>query len=245
MEFDMPSEAGQLIPFGKYRGQPLEVLTRDAQYRDWLMAQDWFRVRYPQMVQVIVNNFGAPAETPEHNQMQARFLDGECRLKFAFAVTKIAVPTALQVAASFADKLKEQFQKYDCDRERWIAALRRRAVGLSFVRTGKPAFEDGSRAIDVVFWVDWIVGYANLRIEIKPSIGDDFPAVLRQMRDKSVGLLYYRSYSGQGVNEATFREYFASQGIKVVSEQEVERVELPTIELITEGIINLAIERAG
>ena len=64
----------QIIPFGKYRGQPIDILREDTDYRDWLMAQEWFASRYPQVHTLIVNNFGAPSETPDHNALQARFL---------------------------------------------------------------------------------------------------------------------------------------------------------------------------
>lgn len=83
---------GEIVQFGKYKGQPAEVLVADTGYRDWLMAQPWFRDRYPVIYQTVINYAGEPADTPEHNQMQASFLaDGRCmtlaRLlwpKFAF-----------------------------------------------------------------------------------------------------------------------------------------------------------------
>ena len=64
-----------IVPIGKYKGQPIEVLQGDPGYAEWLLAQPWFRERYASVFQVIVNNFGEPAETPEHNRLQARFLD--------------------------------------------------------------------------------------------------------------------------------------------------------------------------
>jgi hypothetical protein len=65
----MTDESGRIIPFGKYKGQPFEILREDVGYRDWLMAQDWFRERHAQLFTLIINNFAAPAETPEHNAM--------------------------------------------------------------------------------------------------------------------------------------------------------------------------------
>jgi hypothetical protein len=64
-----------IIPIGKYKGQPVEVLQGDPAYTDWLTAQSWFRERYAGLFQIIVNNFQEPAETPEHNRLQARFLE--------------------------------------------------------------------------------------------------------------------------------------------------------------------------
>ena len=66
----------QLVPFGKYKGQPVEVMQMDTGYCDWLSKQSWFREQYGNVYnQVIINNFTEPTETPEHNRLQMRFLD--------------------------------------------------------------------------------------------------------------------------------------------------------------------------
>jgi hypothetical protein len=64
----------EVIPFGKYKGQPVEVLDSDPQYRNWLSEQAWVRERFPNLHTVIINHHGEPTETPEHNALQARFL---------------------------------------------------------------------------------------------------------------------------------------------------------------------------
>src|SRR4029453_16186290 len=64
-----------LVPFGKYKGQPVEVIAEDRQDCDWLLEQTWFVQRYPQLHTLVINNFGEPTETPEHNALQIRFLD--------------------------------------------------------------------------------------------------------------------------------------------------------------------------
>ena len=66
---------GELVPFGKYKGQPVETLAADGDYRDWLMSQPWFRERWPTVYNVVINYGGEPQDSPEHNQMQAAFLD--------------------------------------------------------------------------------------------------------------------------------------------------------------------------
>lgn len=72
----------KIIPFGKYKGQPVEVLKEDDQYREWLMQQDWLRSRFPELRTIIVNNFGQPNDTPEHNAMVAKFIDDDYCMKF-------------------------------------------------------------------------------------------------------------------------------------------------------------------
>lgn len=66
--------AGEIIPFGKYKGQPVEAMAQDKQYVDWLTAQPWFRDKFQAIYTVIINNFQQPADTPEHNALQVLFL---------------------------------------------------------------------------------------------------------------------------------------------------------------------------
>jgi hypothetical protein len=72
----------EIVPFGKYKGQPVEALAQDRSYCDWLMGQEWFRSSYTAIHTLIVNNFGVPDETPEHNALQALFTDNEWAKRF-------------------------------------------------------------------------------------------------------------------------------------------------------------------
>jgi len=75
--------SGEVVPFGKYRGQPVEALAADQDYAAWLLSQPWFRDRWPNVYNVVVAYGGEPQDSPEHNQMQARFLDGPWCLALA------------------------------------------------------------------------------------------------------------------------------------------------------------------
>ena len=68
---------GEMVPFGKYKGQPVEIMAADADYCEWLTAQSWFRERYGNVYNTIINYGAEPQDSPEHNEMQARFLDDE------------------------------------------------------------------------------------------------------------------------------------------------------------------------
>jgi hypothetical protein len=65
----------EVVPFGTYKGQPVEALASDRQYCDWLAGQPWFRERFQNIYTVVVNNFAELSETPEHIALQALFLD--------------------------------------------------------------------------------------------------------------------------------------------------------------------------
>lgn len=64
-------------------------------------------------------------------------------------------------------------------------------------------------------------------VEIKPSIGDDYPAVLRQIKRNKTNYLFIRSYTGIGATKEQFVKFFDSQGVKVVFETDVDAVVLP------------------
>jgi hypothetical protein len=201
----------EMIPFGKYKGQPIEVLEHDPQYADWLAQQDWVKDRYPQIVNIIINKFGENEETPDHNAMQAKFMD---RRYCALAADAIGI-----------------FEPGT----RWPQVI---GIGLSRELPGKPpsVLTDASQlvcemihfernAIDVTFaalypGVDEI-RWAVIKAELKPIIGDDYPAVLRQMRNNGSNTLVYGSYIGQGIDEPTFRKFFVTQKIRVVKESEI------------------------
>jgi hypothetical protein len=130
-------KTGAVIPFGKHKGTPIEVLQEtDPKYLEWLSEQDWFRQKYANFYQVIVNHGTEPAETPEHNALQLKFLDLDFK-------------RAAWMLASGEDEVPKQ-----------IAS----------------AYEEDG--IDVLLAADG----CHAAIELKPQMGDDYPAVVRQVR---------------------------------------------------------------
>jgi hypothetical protein len=62
------------------------VLAGDRQYCEWLEQQDWFRGKFPAIHTLIINHFGQPKETPEHNALQALFVDENFRARFVLHI---------------------------------------------------------------------------------------------------------------------------------------------------------------
>lgn len=242
------NENSGLIPVGKYKGQPIEVLAEDRTYTDWLIAQPWFRERYGNLYAVIINNFCQPSETPEHNALQARFLDDDFRVKFA----SIAVPRLWWFAkmdGEMADKAAMFFTSLPKKCSPYAYAFPRGYGSKSDALAAMtiPVFESKSGA-DVAYYAaagiqvsikeeiypgpKWpeISFDMPLMVEVKPEVGDDYPAILRQMRRNGSKFLFTRAYSGSGVNEQTFFQFMESQGIKVVLESEVDAAEMIRID---------------
>lgn len=261
-----------IINFGKYKGQPLEVLQNDKQYTDWLMGQDWFRDRYQGMYTLIVNNFGAPAETPEHNALQALFLDnGLCenlarkmyeerggkrhyekfisdsikRANLDFLRTQEEIKIIEEKLESF--KIIEPKTEWDKRDRVWgekhypeklveeneklvkigkVVAAREIDLSLQpFIKITRKEFE--KKGADVDFDAIFQKGGSeshreNYRIELKPQLGDDYPAILRQIKSNDCWLLIYKSYTGSGATEEQVKAIFAASNIACIRLDEIQ-----------------------
>ena len=149
--FDMNTK---LVPFGKYKGQPMEVMQMDTRYCEWLATQDWFREQYGNVYnQVIINNSTEPSETPEHNRLQVKFLDQ------TFVENFVSKKLSPAISAKYFRIENIHFEHYGWD------------VCIEY-EYSKNSDDEADR-------------YGSVCFEIKPSLGDDFPAVLRQMKNNS------------------------------------------------------------
>jgi len=74
--------ANRIITFGKYKGQPVEILEQYPQYVEYLMKDNWLKNNHPYIYQIVINNFCEPNDTPEHNALQARFLNNDFCFSF-------------------------------------------------------------------------------------------------------------------------------------------------------------------
>lgn len=77
------NQKSTVVPFGKYKNQPLEALAADVDYVEWLREQPWFKEKFHWIdKQIVVVQHGSqePQETPEHNRLQAMFLEKPTRL---------------------------------------------------------------------------------------------------------------------------------------------------------------------
>ncbi|WP_157270167.1 hypothetical protein [Azohydromonas aeria] len=83
-----PPPALELIPYGKYQGQPLSLLLVHAEYALWLMGARHAHLRrhHPQLLQWLHKHFGPPASTPEQNRLQNRFLQPDFCLRLLLRV---------------------------------------------------------------------------------------------------------------------------------------------------------------
>jgi len=79
------TESEDTVPFGKYKGQPVEVLLADKRYLDWVMNQASLVSMYSRFFESIT--IVDPSSTPEHNKMQIKYLEADYRRKLVEIVT--------------------------------------------------------------------------------------------------------------------------------------------------------------
>lgn len=236
----------EVLNFGKYKGQPVEVLAQDKQYADWLMAQDWFKERYSSLRTLIVNNFNTVAETPEHNSMQALFVEDDFVEK---VVNKLFNKKMLQEEIGWYEKNisteleqterliisheksitegdkyytreSEEKRLNDCIKRKEEILNRKRILNDSPIeaKIHKIGFE--CRGIDVVIHFSFSKGQASYsseaKIELKPSLGDDYPGILRQMKSSQSNILVIKDYTGVGASYEQVCKIFKTGGIKII-----------------------------
>lgn len=259
-----------VVPFGKCKGQPVERMLEDKSYAEWLLAQDWFKNRFGPLYTVVINHGQEPVDTPEHNALQAKFLDFDFRVAFVKATVwhqNACDELGKRAKSSLAD-YSEAYREFNaradvcetkhCLRYRvrtgnlegkepcyysachWCWEPLRKVhyssncgllPPLPRVRLnttiGEPCFEKDF--VDVIFtsrvhaiWAEDSKNnysesnYAELRVEIKPAMGDDYPAVLRQCHKRHSTHVLCARYTGVGVPKDRVPDIFTASGIDLV-----------------------------
>ena len=205
---DDKNRASNIIPFGKHRGLTVAEIARiDAQYLDWLAQQPWFVENFPAAYEEI-RGFLPDANTPQHNLLQARFLERRLIHKI---VRRVFGRQAYQ-------DWREYHRRADITFDDWMVTH-----GQDWLAKWTVEFEKIS---DVVltgpnFW--------RIGLELKPSIGDDYPAVLRQalrqqllLERQPVLVIYERCNAS--VDEPTIGRIFAASNIGFLPLWQVEQL---------------------
>jgi hypothetical protein len=243
-----------IIPFGKHKGKTIEeVQTFDPGYLDWLTGQPWFRDRFVVLHQTIINRGAEPEETPDHNALQALFLDDAfCVLvaEAAYGGTFVGeferrrAARMKELDGRRVAKIKERWEehaKLDDVRIKYRVAYTIQSLDTAIAETEKEIREYRAlchraevvnrkfeqHGIDVQFRVDGPLVGGDFGIEIKPSVGDDYPAILRQMnvllyRWGGIKILFTERYVGVGATVDQFKAIFRSAGIQIVFRHQVQ-----------------------
>ena len=88
------------------------------------------------------------------------------------------------------------------------------------------AFEQ--KGVDVVIEWDWVSHKDDpylsekAQVEIKPSVGDDFPSVMRQMERLRVPNCLAETYNGRAVPEETVKAMFRANRMRLLFLRDVK-----------------------
>jgi len=234
------SSLNEMIPFGKYKGQPVSQLACDPQYVQWLLSQPWFKERYGGIQTLIVNNFkGDDGDTPEHNEFQSEFLS----LPFAYSVFCASLrgkpfgDWEEALLYDFRDSVEKFSESKSFNRgfeeEGWDVYFQMEYAAWGVLPKEHPElqrknmedytrYDDGSRDI----------GWGGLCfIEVKPTLAEEFPSVLRQVkarrgrRGKCVVLV--KDFLTESVSFESVRRIFSSSGVRLLRCSDIQMIEPP------------------
>jgi hypothetical protein len=239
-----------------------EIRQRDPAYLQWLTQQAWFAEKFAPVYQLVVNNFAPPSEdTPAHNAMQVRFLEFAYRSAFVetckldinwdwlrqeqlrYTANLRRAPLACAQRKHASDWARHIVKLHrDQVRQHWQTWRLAHKPAQQWFSIGDPKFEAAS---DVEFSVVAKVGRkeqqikhlngewcCRLAIELKPSMGDDYPAVLRQIKRQQTAAIHadprpthwyllLDEFGSTAITLDQVRLIFAHNGIDIVLVSEV------------------------
>jgi hypothetical protein len=266
----------EIVPFGKYKGQSVDLLLADRDYCSWLLAQSWFPQRFESTYNFIVNYGAEPQDSPEHNALQAYFLNHNVCLSLAHRLGFSTLESARQsvkgkdvprYAERFSDfptvqvKQKEYGPRVDgpiFESMGWDVTFSA-SFGIS-IEVDMPAcacpgesrekcirgsgdhrwsivvheeknFSHGVHCSKACFYAERrdlsplrIGSHIEILAELKPSLGDDYPSVLRQIQKYPGGgtrCVLAVNTDFRLVTYDQVRKVFASQGVHLVTLEEL------------------------
>ncbi len=255
----------KIVPFGKYKGQPVEVLAADRKYSEWLLAQEWFREKFMELFSAIAT-VHQPADTPEHNALQAKFLNPDFLL-YLLSLWRPDLPSRLLKGAEnfrasliqkskekHRDKAIEDFKKSKLSEfsknwkypdppwndnmiTDWPTYHEPTLMELNIpaesqlqpikIKTSTTRFEDQGADVSFNSWAEledypsveeWecTLWSQSFRIELKPTLGDEYPTVLRQVVASKCNLVVIQAFLVSNLPFLDVKRVFSSQHIDLI-----------------------------
>lgn len=182
-----------IVPFGKYKGEPITKLISDTKYLEWCKQQDFFKKT--SIYNICVNNVlhdKSSSKTPEHNKIQNMFLLQENLKTFISHICRKIKFRYLKNLLSYNDGFKNDQPEFE-GMFNWDIIIGNKGELCYYKLKGdcsceKEAIErgddswsckkscyDGDNEMHELF---------SIFIEVKPLVGDDYPAILRKMKSQ-------------------------------------------------------------
>lgn len=242
----------QLMPFGKYKGQPLEIVMSDKNYVEWLTNQEFIKEeKNINIYNFLVNGNNDLAFSKEHNEIVAMFYDKSFRDKFliyslGFNKFSDLCNEYINKTIYYDYRIKQRLNKtilHDCKKNdnKFFVENNPKSTFWSDVSTEFYGWDiriTDSRLYfynDLYFLDTPCCERTNLYIEIKPLLGEDYPNVLRQIKrninfvkksisDCSNVFLILKEFNCSSTSIEILKEMFYP--IKIFFVDEITKVEL-------------------
>lgn len=203
------------MPFGQYKGQPICQVAEKRDYVRFVCSQAHLRQRHPEVIRLL--EFGQKNEsslTPAHNRVQLRFLDSDYCYQLFFFITPDVTQATLESV---------EFESGGIDVR----------LKFSFLHTEKDKSGKEYQSREE----------ARLYIEVKPSISDDFPQVLRQALFNTSGIgsrsrnawgsrvvVFTDEFYAESATEEQAKKFFKSSGVDLVLAKDIANVKTKKVQ---------------
>lgn len=180
----------ETVPFGKYKGKPVTEFINDKSYVEWVINQGFLKEKYPSIYNIVINNTKSDDShcTPAHNQLQNEFTENENITKlfrhlFAKDVDYIEKITGMKLIDVKCDWRCETFYNWDVFIDMREADFtfsnKKETITLGeLYKLFNANYKDDSILGDALYSISKVNGIV---VELKPSVGDDYPNILRKM----------------------------------------------------------------
>lgn len=278
-----------IIPFGKYKGQPITTLLTDTKYLEWCKQQEWFK-KFPIVYNICVNqtivNQNENSKTPEHNKIQNLFLEEENQNRLIdLLFNPKSIINKIQNGLIHKD-FNKYFEKYEGDMSfnqlftiykiefettyNWDVFLKIQGLYFNIIykkeywrkewnilekyftdifnikKCEVSSYSDGK--------IDASLNYNSyIYIEIKPILGDDYPNVLRKMKQqknltscdkdnmlcKKLYILLVKDFASSTTTKEQLIEIFQQSNIKVIFLKDITEDDVKLVETNKDNISEL------
>jgi hypothetical protein len=278
-----------IIPFGKYKGQPITTLLKDTNYLEWCKQQEWFK-KFPIVYNICVNqtivNQNENSKTPEHNKIQNLFLEEENQNRLIdLLFNPKSIINKIQNGLIHKD-FNKYFEKYEGDMSfnqlftiykiefettyNWDVFLKIQGLYFNIIykkeywrkewnilekyftdifnikKCEVSSYSDGK--------IDASLNYNSyIYIEIKPILGDDYPNVLRKMKQqknltscdkdnmlcKKLYILLVKDFASSTTTKEQLIEIFQQSNIKVIFLKDITEDDVKLVETNKDNISEL------
>lgn len=278
-----------IIPFGKYKGQPITTLLKDTNYLEWCKQQEWFK-KFPIVYNICVNqtivNQNENSKTPEHNKIQNLFLEEENQNRLIdLLLNPKSIINKIQNGLIHKD-FNKYFEKYDGDMSfnqlftiykiefestyNWDVFLKIKGQYFNFIYKKEywrikwdileKYFTDifNIKKCEISSYSDGktnaTLNYDSyIYIEIKPLLGDDYPNVLRKMKQqvnitscdkdnrlcKKLYILLVKDFASSTTTKEQLIQIFNQSNIKVIFLKDITEGDVKLVETNKDNISEL------